>query len=634
MHDYPSPKGMMPNPSGCVGTARSFARATILVVSSVATPLAPAMAQSTPVITIDPTVPDELNPTGGGAPKATLAQASAFAWQEFIALSWPAGPQEGMPGQREAPSTTVKFGDPSYNGPLVWETMRNKVETFPGYNAFKEPSPPPPPPGYIADASKSYGYDALPAYKYSTDVPPCHGQTAPTTPPWINLDETDEITLASMFAGVVSSASSATNAAPKLVRFLAKSNRTHFEYIVGNSSTVANDQQWWNAIPKQVVADTKTYLAANRASPPVDMGDKLVSLRNGTIETKAGWRELNADEMASGRFHTQLVRYYEEAKNTHGICYRDATWGLVALHIIHKTPTAPYFIYATFEQADNILTADGKPVEDEDGNIVVDVSGVTSLEPQVCLNDPRPAMTAPSGTERASNAGNIVLTKNFETVPGDPLTCADQQSTVAFCDTPGSRIYYQNTKFPSPNNAPSEGKICVNKRENAIPADVIAANSAAHDAISDYVGSAGSPWLAYKLINVQYVPHDKDITIQTKNGSIYSGTDPLPSTFYLANIMVETNRSLQLFSGGLSENGTITTDWNTDGTEHKNSYYGGHFYAMGGCMGCHGSQGQNPLNQAGDFSVITARGSVSEPEAPAPETTSGISLTIRNRSLR
>jgi hypothetical protein len=121
------------------------------------------------------------------------------------------------------------------------------------------------------------------------------------------------------------------------------------------------------------------------------------------------------------------------------------------------------------------------------------------------------------------------------------------------------------------------------------------------------------------------------------NGSPYSASppytanNPAPSTYYQANIVVETNRSLQLFSGGLSP--TISTDWNADGSPHKNSYYGGHFYNMGGCMGCHGSQGQNPFGQAGDFSVILARGSVSQPEAPAIETSQGLTAVLRNRTL-
>ena len=45
------------------------------------------------------------------------------------------------------------------------------------------------------------------------------GQTA-----WINLDETDQITLDSMYAGVVNEKPSALNSAPQLIRFLAKAN--------------------------------------------------------------------------------------------------------------------------------------------------------------------------------------------------------------------------------------------------------------------------------------------------------------------------------------------------------------------------------------------------------------------------
>jgi hypothetical protein len=53
-------------------------------------------------------------------------------------------------------------------------------------------------------------------------------------------------------------------------------------------------------------------------------------------------------------------------------------------------------------------------------------------------------------------------------------------------------------------------------------------------------------------------------------------------------------------------------------------------------MGCHGSQGQNPAEGAGDFSVILARSGVqnSQPEAPAIQTSQGLSKVQRNRSLK
>lgn len=149
-------------------------------------------------------------------------------------------------------------------------------------------------------------------------------------------------------------------------------------------------------------------------------------------------------------------------------------------------------------------------------------------------------------------------------------------------------------------------------------------------------GLKGAPWLYYKLVNVQYFPYDKVIGTVTPNGSLYDGKPPFtaehpsPSSYYQANIVVETNRSLQLFSGGLTP--AICTDWNKDGNPHKNTYYAGHAYNMGGCMGCHGSQGQQAL---GDFSVILARGRVrnTAPEPPSLGTSQGMTPVVRNRSL-
>src|SRR5271170_1700544 len=79
----------------------------------------PAVAQAPPAITMDSSVPSELNPSNGGAPMARPDQAAAFAWQEFIALNWPAGSQTGLPNQRDTPSSTHRFGDPSYKGPTT-----------------------------------------------------------------------------------------------------------------------------------------------------------------------------------------------------------------------------------------------------------------------------------------------------------------------------------------------------------------------------------------------------------------------------------------------------------------------------------------------------------------------------------
>jgi hypothetical protein len=365
-------------------------------------------------ISVVPQVPGELNPpyisvsNTGGAPNATPDQAAVFAWQEFIALSWPAGPQEGQSNQRDTPSSTCKFGDPACTGPTVWQTFRGKVEIFPGTGT---------PPGYpkVSSSDMSFGYDATPVYKYAAAVPACNASQQNDPTPWVNLDETDQITLNQMYAGVADG-SSPGNSAPQLIRFVAKANRNEYVYTARNG--------WWAMIPQSVVNDTKAYLQKNMASPPSD-NSTMVSQKDGTVETKSAWRPLNDSEVKSGRFHTQQVRFYEAGKTSGSLCFRDATWGLVALHIIQKTPSAPYFIYATFEQADNLLTVDGKPVEDVDGN-VLQPAPATPTTPQVCLVDPQPGPGKPPSS--------VILSP-------DPTTCQPVQKAT-YCDKPGKRLFY------------------------------------------------------------------------------------------------------------------------------------------------------------------------------------------------
>ncbi|MGH9418805.1 MAG: hypothetical protein ACRD3J_02430 [Thermoanaerobaculia bacterium] len=294
------------------------------------------------------------NDIPGGALTATLSLASSFAWNEFFALNWPAIAQSGQVGTRGVADPSRPFGDPSYSGPLVWETYRSKVEIFPGNGA---------PPGYTPKAASAYGFDAAPAYNYLQAVPPCSGQAPAAAPPFVNLDEVTQIGLDTMFAGIVPPAPTAANSDPQRIRFLAKANRTQYAYVAANS--------FWNHggnFYAQVNQFTNA-LKTNQVAPQ----NSIIFFPAGTVEVKAGWRMLAPSEDPK-RFHTTTVRYYENA-GTGGPnptpCYRDAVWGLVALHIIQKTPSAPTFIYATFEQADNIRSGNnGKPVEDENGNII------------------------------------------------------------------------------------------------------------------------------------------------------------------------------------------------------------------------------------------------------------------------
>jgi len=539
-----------------------------------------AVAQpAIPAIQVVPVIPKELNPGAGGAPAATLAQAAAFAWQEFIGLSWPAATSDasGKP-LRDTPDPTCLLGDTRARcaaQPLTWQTLRGKAEIF--TNNASDPN-----------------YNSPPNYngRYASGDPqPCAGP-APAQAPWVNLDETTQIFEDAMYAGVAPTYTS-VNSQPQLIRFLAKANRAEFTYY----------NQLLN-LPGgigPVQANTKAKLKTVGTPPPGSL--TYISLPTNTIEMKAGWRMLTTTEQASGRFHTARVRYYEPfSSHTSPVasCYYEGVWGLVALHIIQKTATAPYFIYATFEQADNITNAAGAPIEDVNG--AAPGGGLPPTTPALTFQD--------TATVSASKVPPRVI----------------RTGGAPFC-TPAKRLYYRNLISAA---LPTGGPICVNSRYNAIPATIIAANQTAHAAIAAYNSRNGirsSPWSYYKLINVQYRPYSDDTP-----AAPFAGNDPTtgnnPQNFYLANIVVETNRPLQMFSGSLV-NGNPGTGSNSNYDSqfggppgngvHRNLYYSPpgmlkpKGYNMGGCMGCHGAQGQAG---GGDFSVILARGAVGDPDNP------------------
>lgn len=553
-------------------------------------------------ITISPDMPGDLP-----ASDSTLPEAAAYAWNEFIALNWPAVAQTGAHNTRGVAEDSATFGVPNDPRPLVWHTFRSKVEIFPPNGTT--------PNGYTpstANSDSSYGYDAAPVYTYLSPVSPANGAPASASVPWINLDETNEIGLDAMYAGVGTGQTSLNG----LILFTAKANRQEYEYVAAqryfDSATVTNA----NAASTQ-------YVVTNKKSPPPDTAANLVSLPDGTMELKAAWRELTPAEARSGRFYQTRVRYYPDS-----LTYVDATMGLVALHIIHKTPSRPHFVFATFEQADNILSPGGAWVEDEDGNLNPSFETLPPMDPVVtAVPAKRPG---PNGYDTA----------NIQHLGPD--------TTVN--STPGARLYYVN----SPGTGEPDSIISVNRRVHGIPQAIIDANQAAHAAMTEYAEDTGLPpavWQYYKLVNVQYQPINKGTA-----GANYAG--PHPATYYQANIVVETDQNLQTFSGrfqpafvqadtGLDgpvpvighttiSGGNLITDWcgsnaAGDGTSPggtlppgcaasgdtiKNVYTGGKAYNMGGCMGCHG----NAQVQGGDFSFLLVGGPVNSPEPANAQT--------------
>jgi hypothetical protein len=587
--------------------------------------------------TIDPksNTPPWIPPTDipGGAGSANLQSASVFAWQEFIALNWPAVPQTGQLNTRDQPDPNAIFGDPKYSGPLVWHTYRHKSEIFPGTLTL----PSPPPHGYVNDPSKYYGYDQQPQYIYtpnatadpsmqqwiipnSGQIPPFNG-TPSTTTPWINLDEQSEIGLDTMYAG-----NAPTDPFPmQQILFLAKANRAEYAYVAANG--------WWTQqtdaagnITFPPISATENYISSVAKNPQqyVDPppgsttqpgpANQLISFPNNTIEVKSGWRQLTPKEAGSGRFYTTTVRYYNahaDGPQAGQVGYVDAVWGLVALHIIQKTPTAPYFIYATFSQADNLLDSNGNRIEDENGNLL------------------------------GNNGANDPLTPNVTSQNATPTSIQVLSPPTSPVTSPGSQVYFVNTPTTPPPPPTTQGIITLNRREHNIPQCIIDVNTAAHAAIVNYSQQhniTNSVWQYYKLVNVQYQPYDKPA------GTTYTGAagGPDPSTYYQANEMVETDYNLQVFSGRFQPDvpgrnvQKLITDYNNDGTPFHNTYYStyapgsGKAANMGGCMGCHA----NAQVAGSDFSFILLGGPVQAPEvATGHQSTSAIGIAKFHKLL-
>jgi hypothetical protein len=584
---------------------------------------------------------------------ATITDAAVFAWQEFIALNWPAAKQTGKSGSntRGVPDNSKRFGDDSSgtdqaSQPVVWETYRGKVETFPGVGD---------PPGYPNGPSQDYGFDVGPQYVYGTrtttpqpsgnppklqnnpggsplDVPPCQNpaQSVVTTPSYINLDEINEIGLNSMFAGklpasIQNPTAKNANAEPQLIRFLAKGNRTFYDYVAAN--------QFWYQGAAFVAAKSNFSTAAGNNQYPAPTPN--IQLPPGTVLVKAAWRPLAQGENASD-FHTKTVRFYDRNGNAKTACYREQTWALIALHIIQKTPNQPDFIFATFEYTGNILTTDGKPVEDNNGKEINAPRG-DAMDPRLNYFDVNSKYYSPDYPK-----GIIVPPQPPVPTPPPPSPPAGAtlplvQLTGPYCKVTrtNDRLYFQDLDLAANPIPPANSGVCVNKRYFPIPPQIQQANEAAHAALRSY--GAPALWQNYKLLNVQWEPFDIS-EIDTTGAN----TSRLVSTFSLANSVVETDNTLQQFFAGLffyplANNGlffksAFEIDPNTSkplpppiGPDAFNIYGppsgsvpSNQFTRtnMGGCMGCHGR-----AQRAGtDFSFTLAGGPVKEPEFAVPAT--------------
>ncbi|MCG6863553.1 MAG: hypothetical protein LJE70_20185 [Chromatiaceae bacterium] len=567
---------------------------------------------------IGPDLPADLE---GGAFNAGLRQASDFAWTQFIALNWFAVPQSSGVNKRGAPYRGEIA--PRGNGTArpVWETFWAKTELFPGSGEPK---------GFDRAQTSDDAADEPPLYRYDPAVvgrypglepglvPACFEHELTKEPPWIELSESHEVGPEKMYAGIAPSEEALDDASDRRIRYAVKVNRDFYRYVAEKGWLGGGNPN--STIP---AGATHEYVNSRFRSPPAGSTD-LVSFPNGSIQIKTAWRRLSEKEKSSGRFHTAIARSYQPqdpSRHYHGRkgnptlpCYLDAEWGLVGMHIKTKTPSAPYYIWSTFEHVDNIRDQAGKAVEDEDGRLIRNADQ-SSTDPTI----------------RSRNA-----------VAADPATPETIQSMLPASASahPGKRLYYTN-KTDTPT---TQGTIAVNRRDHPIPEPVIASNHAAHQAIRKYLDEheqsdrlIDGSLIHYKLISVQWRPADKPVPGEDLRADPAAPDEVLryPLVYYMANIVLETSYRLQNYSGvvqfplsspyesmGVQD---LITDFDRQAEPVRNVMYDARKpngkipgYNMGGCMGCHGQMQITGY----DFSFIFRRGRVDAPEMSDPIRTS------------
>lgn len=445
-----------------------------------------------------------------------------FAWREFIALNSPAG---SLPANRGKPDSKRNFVDsgktnfyssgktPGQLGTnlLVWESFAHRTELFPHIATISSP---------IVPFAKNPYYQFAPMGT--------NGKT-PTFSDGVlqlynNLDESSQIGQNIIFFPKNPPNRSTNPFDDSQLLFEAKVNETEYEYGQPLSSK------------------TPVNLPAN------------------SVEVKAAWRRIIPGVDAS-RYHTAEAVYYTGDESAP--VAKNATFGLVGLHIIQKTPNYPTFIFASFEHNDSLTLPNGDP------------SGLYYITNYESLGYDPIAGDTPSAVIN-NGSGTLVTTA---------LPVANDNLRVG-------------TGLP----AGHAGPITITQPAT-ITSTVTQVNTNVHSLMASSSLFNDSVWKNYSLKGVQAIPTNE------QNPTLAPTFETLD--YYLANIFIESSQpGVQLFKGGVIGPGNTTGGASFINNRESSSYKGtnaqnvtlsdGHKVTMGGCMGCHGQ-----AQQAGvDFSFL------------------------------
>lgn len=268
---------------------------------------------------------------------STPAELCTFAWNQFFALNWESAYNtntftRGQPNLNWDYSKSTPYPDV-----LVWETYAHRTELRPASNVMLP-------------------FNKKPYYSFKDSIPPADGADQSL---FNNLDENNEIGSCNVYAH-------ADKYQQQLrVLYQAKCNQDEYEYVkkyyskfndlLAATTKTANNIAAFNNYYKgaPVVGgncncpDTAgvVCLPCGDAPIPHSSGQKY----DGAIEVKTGWRPLVPEDKRDHYLKRTVIVYEERNGKTVAV---NKEYGLIGIHIIHKTTNYPDFIFATWEHED------------------------------------------------------------------------------------------------------------------------------------------------------------------------------------------------------------------------------------------------------------------------------------------
>jgi len=253
-------------------------------------------------ITFNDQVPGDLNQFNN------QSQADCFAWQSFISLNWPT-------------DTTGSFGEPYDKSFVQWETYMPKDVLF------NENGTAPPPWGTLV--SNEY------AEKFKSQKLKMHPAQTKL------LTFTSKATRADTLRDL-----DFHQAAPAgKPNWLGAQNSTNVWY------EILLNKDYYDFVVEKGYYNARTQHDSVKAGIPINFPKGVYQGKTGAIELKAAWMEVpNPEAEKWKRYKLSLATVLDPLSDT----LRTTTVALVGLHILHKTTNQPTWVWATFEQIDNV----------------------------------------------------------------------------------------------------------------------------------------------------------------------------------------------------------------------------------------------------------------------------------------